>query len=154
MKIFLSPSLGLCCLWIIRRGLWVHVLDVGLSWRKGLCVFSSVQLPVIKYLVAHQYESPCVKYIFHSIYQILEQSNQTNSTAMGWYQFTFVCYSIESQMQDVITQNKIHALNLQNRFYLDYYYIHVYNSFTSAPSTVNSFWNIAGCKLCFFSMLL
>lgn len=67
----------------------------------------------------------CWVYTCNSMYQILEQSNQINFTALGWYQFTFVLQYWKSDARYNF-QNKIHALNLQNRFYLDYY------SFSSA----------------------
>lgn len=75
--------LSICVSEIIQRAWWI----LGLSWRLGLCVLNIVHL--ISFLVANQYEWPCVEYI-HVIPCIKYWNRVINFTALGWYQFTFV----------------------------------------------------------------
>lgn len=92
------PMLSICVSEIIQRAWWI----LGLSWRLGLCVFNSVHL--ISFLVANQYEWPCVEYIFPCIKY---WNRVIKSILQHWVGInSLLCYSIESLMQGIIFRTK------------------------------------------------
>lgn len=92
--------LSICVSEIIQRAWWI----LGLSWRLGLCVLNIVHL--ISFLVANQYEWPCVEYI-HVIPCIKYWNRVIKSILQHWVGInSLLCYSIKSLMQGIIFRTK------------------------------------------------